>query len=181
MIIATPNALHVAQALACIAAGVAVLVEKPIAPSVADAQSLCLAVDASAARLLVGHHRAHSPILAKARQVVQQGLLGRLVAVTGTALFCKLDHYFADAPWRSQPGGGPILINLVHEIGNLRSLCGDIVAVQDRQLAHFCALMRGEVAPLVSARDGLQNLRVVEAIAESVCSGSQVAVAGQSG
>ena len=34
------------------------------------------------------------------------------------------------------------------------------------QLAHFCAVIRGEAQPLVTARDGLQNLRVTEAIAE---------------
>lgn len=56
-----------------------------------------------------------------------------------------------------------------------------VVAVErddplDRQQAHFCALLRGEVAPLVSARDGLQNLRVVEAIVQSVRGGRAVAV-----
>jgi predicted dehydrogenase len=43
-----------------------------------------------------------------------------------------------------------------------------------RQLAHFCALARGEVAPLVSARDGLANLQVTEAIAMAAASGTTV-------
>ena len=39
------------------------------------------------------------------------------------------------------------------------------------QLAHFCAVIRGEAKPLVSARDGLQNLRITEAIAEAARTG----------
>jgi len=82
------------------------------------------------AKVLIGHHRAHSPIMAKARQVIASGQLGRLVGVMGSATFFKPDHYFAEGPWRTQPGGGPLLINMIHEVHNLRMLCGDIVAVQ---------------------------------------------------
>lgn len=276
VILATPNALHVPQALACMAAGVAVLVEKPVAVSVEEGLMLWRAVNATQAPVLVGHHRAHSPLLAQARRVLQSGTLGRVVTVTGSATFYKPDSYFTDGPWRTQPGGGPILINLIHEIGNLRSLCGEIVAVQamtsnavrrfavedtaiinlrfssgalgnfvlsdtaaaarsweqttqenpayatypdedcyvisgtrgslsvptmrlrhsvegdapswwtamhsahlpiDRgdplahQLAHFVAVIRGEAQPLVSVLDGVQNLRVVEAIAEAARTG----------
>ena len=87
MVLATPNQLHVPQAMQCIAAGVPTLLEKPIAQTVAQAETLVRAVEASQARVLIGHHRAHSPIMAKAREVVASGALGRLVAVTGTGIY----------------------------------------------------------------------------------------------
>lgn len=130
VVLATPNALHVPHALACIAAGVPMLLEKPIAPSVVEAETLVRAADAAQARILIGHHRAHSAIMAKAREVIDSGVLGRLVAITGSAMFFKPDHYFADAPWRREAGGGPILLNMIHEVHNLRMLAGEIIAVQ---------------------------------------------------
>jgi predicted dehydrogenase len=45
------------------------------------------------------------------------------------------------------------------------------------QMEHFGAVVRGEVAPLVTARDGLNNLRVTEAIAEAAASGKTVHLA----
>jgi predicted dehydrogenase len=69
--------------------------------------------------------------MAKAREIVQSGRLGPIVAVVGTALFYKPDDYFdVGGGWRRQPGGGPILLNLIHEVNNLLSLVGDIVRVQ---------------------------------------------------
>jgi predicted dehydrogenase len=130
VVLATPNHLHVPQALECIAAGVPMLLEKPIAQTVAEAERLVRAADEAKAKILIGHHRAHSPIMAKAKQVVDSGVLGRLVAVTSTAMFFKPDHYFEDAPWRKEPGAGPILLNLIHEVHSLRMLAGEIVAVQ---------------------------------------------------
>lgn len=276
VIIATPNRLHAGQALQCIDAGIAVLIEKPIAATVDEAERIA----SRKAVVLVGHHRAHSPIMAKAREVVDSGILGRVVAVTGSAMFYKPDRYFEEAPWRREPGGGPILINLIHEIHNLRMLCGEIVSVQAfasnavrgfpvedtaainlrfasgalgtlmlsdtaacarsweqtsgenkayprhgdedcyviagtngslsiptmrlktygkvrswwkpfkrarasvkradpirRQLEHFGAVIRGEAEPLVTARDGLANLRVTEAVVRASKSGEAVALA----
>lgn len=279
LVLATPNALHVPQALQCLDAGLPILLEKPIATTVAEGQQLVDRVAQTHAKLLIGHHRAHSPIMAKASQVIASGQLGRLVGVMGSAAFFKPDHYFTDAPWRCAPGGGPILLNMIHEVHNLRMLCGEIVAVQafkshatrgfaaedtvainlrfangalgsfllsdtaacarsweqtsqenktyasyddedcyvvtgtlgslsvptmrlktypreaDRswwkpfevgtvglvrddplqhQIEHFGAVVRGEAAPLVSARDGLQNLRVTEAIAQAAETGGVV-------
>lgn len=130
VILATPNSLHVSGALACLAAGVPVLVEKPVADSLDDAQRLAAAAEASGVPVLVGHHRRYSAILERSRELIASGALGRLVAITASATFHKPDDYFEAAPWRRQAGGGPILINLVHEIDNLRSLAGEIVEVQ---------------------------------------------------
>ena len=130
VVLASPNTHHVQQALTCIDAGLAVLVEKPVATTVAEGRALVDAVRARGARAMVGHHRAHSPIMARARQVVASGELGRIVCISGSSTFLKPDHYFDDGPWRRLKGGGPILINLIHEVHNFRLLCGEIVGVQ---------------------------------------------------
>ena len=129
-IIATPSDLHVEHALDCIRANAAVLVEKPIATSVEDGELLVEAAEASGVPLVVGHHRRHSPFMLAARAAVRDGLLGPLVAVTATTLFVKPSDYYDAAPWRRLPGGGPILINLIHDIDALRMLVGEVVAVQ---------------------------------------------------
>lgn len=129
-VIATPSELHAQHALACINANVAVLVEKPIATTVADAARLVEAAEATDVPLLVGHHRRHSSFLLAALEAVGSGVLGDLVAVSAATLFVKPDDYFDAGPWRRQPGGGPILINLIHDVDALRMLAGDVVAVQ---------------------------------------------------
>jgi predicted dehydrogenase len=286
VIISTPNHLHVANALDCIAAGVAALIEKPVAHTLEDGQRLAQVAARAGVPLLVGHHRNHSPLLRRAREIVQSGVLGPLVAVMGSALYYKPDGYFDEAPWRREVGGGPVLINMIHEVGNLRFLCGEIVAVQAlassatrhhavedtvavglrfangalgtfmvsdtaasarsweqttqenkayatypdedcytlagtrgslafptmrirrydrdedrswwkpmrseiadvtrddplaRQLAHFCAVVRGEAAPLVTVHEGLQNLRVVDAIGTAMRTGRTVDIATGNG
>jgi predicted dehydrogenase len=130
VILATPNQLHLEHAQVCLAAGMPTLLEKPIASTVEEAERLVAEVERCDVPLLIGHHRAHSPIMARARQLIDEGRLGKLVAVMGSAVFFKPDEYFSGAEWRRKPGGGPILLNMIHEVHNLRMLCGDIVAVQ---------------------------------------------------
>ena len=282
VILATPNQLHVAQGLECVAAGIPTLVEKPLGHTYAEGLRLCEAAERAGVALLVGHHRRHSPILHKAVEIVQSGALGTLVGVLGSAVFYKPDsegYYDGPNAWRREPGGGPILLNMIHEVGNLRAMVGEIVAVQAfassgtrrfnvedtvaislrfangalgafllsdtaaspksweqtaqenkayatyededaytlmgtrgslgiptmrlryyerddarswfepfqlrveaverddplaRQIDHFAAVIRGEAAPLVTCRDGLQNLRVTDAIAQAARSGCAV-------
>ena len=128
VIVATPNALHVPVALDCLAHGVPVLVEKPVADTVEDAQRLVNAQAACGVPVLVAHHRRHNPIAQRARAIVQSGRLGRLVALHAQATFLKPDAYF-DVAWRRVPGGGPVLINLIHDIDLLRFLAGEVEEV----------------------------------------------------
>ena len=58
LIIATPNDVHVPQALQALAQGLPVLLEKPVSTTVAQGQLLLNAVQASGAGVLVGHHLA---------------------------------------------------------------------------------------------------------------------------
>ena len=133
VILATPNALHVEQGLACIAAGLPTLVEKPLAHTLEAGERLVDAAEKAGVPILVGHMRRHSTIMDAAIRVVRSGKLGRLVAIMGSAVYCKpaADGYF-DPPndWRRRPGGGPILINMIHEVDAMRSLMGEIVAVE---------------------------------------------------
>jgi predicted dehydrogenase len=282
VILATPNQLHAEHGLQCIAARIPVLVEKPIAHTLEEGRRLVERAEKVNAKVLVGHHRQHSPILHKAVEIVKSGTLGPIVGVIGSAVFYKPEGYYDGAnAWRKESGGGPILINMIHEVGNLRAMVGEIVSVQAfasnatrgfnvedtaainvrfsngalgtfllsdtaaspksweqtsqenkayasypeedayviigasgslgvptmrlkyyernedrswyrpfkcetiafertdplaRQIEHFAAVIRGDAKPLVSGRDGLQNLRVTDAIAEAAKSGKSVEV-----
>lgn len=128
-IVATPNATHVSVAMDCMARGIPVLVEKPIADTVEEARALCAAAERAGLPLLVGHHRRHNPIIRRAREIMDAGRLGRPVTATVMATFLKPDSYF-EVAWRKQAGGGPILINLIHDIDLLRVLLGEIHSLQ---------------------------------------------------
>lgn len=130
MIIATPNDLHLSVALDCLAAGLPCLVEKPVAATVADGEALAAASEAAGVAVLVGHHRRHNGIIQTARRLIGDGAIGAITAGTVLYTFRKPDDYFS-VDWRLKPGtGGPVLINLIHEIDLIRFLCGEIRQVQ---------------------------------------------------
>ncbi|MBI3513321.1 MAG: Gfo/Idh/MocA family oxidoreductase [Proteobacteria bacterium] len=128
-IVAVPNQMHVKAGLACIARGIPIIVEKPVSDSVAEALELIEAGERAGVAILTGHHRRHNPIMRKAAEVVRDGGLGRVVAATAIYLSHKPAGYH-DLAWRREPGGGPVLINAIHDIDCLRMLCGDIETVQ---------------------------------------------------
>lgn len=130
VIVSSPNEFHYDQARLCVERDIPVLIEKPITATYDDAVRLVELVAQRKARAIVGHHRAHSPLMAAAKKIIDDGRLGRLVAIQGSAIFYKPPDYFDAGPWRREIGGGPILINLIHEIGIMRTLCGEIAAVQ---------------------------------------------------
>jgi predicted dehydrogenase len=128
-IVATPNNLHTAVGLACVERRIPLLVEKPIADTVAEARRLADAARAAGVPVLVGHQRRHGVAVQRARQLITEGAVGRVVAVTMLAAWLKPARYFTDGPWRRHKGGGPVLINAIHDIDLLRHLVGEVAAV----------------------------------------------------
>ena len=129
VIVSTPNEHHVAGALACIAAGLPVLVEKPLAVDLAGARQITDACQASGVPVLTGHHRRHNPLVQTATSMINDGRLGQITAVHASTWFYKPDDYF-NTTWRTQPGAGPVYLNLIHDIDMLRCFCGEVVQVQ---------------------------------------------------
>ncbi len=128
-IVATPNNTHTEVGLACIERRIPLLVEKPIADTVASARRLADAAQAAAVPVLVGHQRRHGVAVQRARKMIAEGAVGRVVAVTMLAAWLKPAGYFTDGPWRRQKGGGPVLINAIHDIDLLRHLVGEVASV----------------------------------------------------
>lgn len=138
VIVANPNALHVTTALDCIAAGIPVLLEKPVGVHLDEVRELAAASERRGVPVLVGHHRRHNPLIARARQMIEEGALGRLTTVTALWQLQKPDSYF-DIPWRREAGAGMLLTNLIHDLDLLRHLCGEVRQVQ----AITCNSVRG--------------------------------------
>lgn len=131
VIVTLPNHLHREAAERCAARGFHVLVEKPIASTLEDADRIAELGEKYGVKILVGHHRRFSPMLRRGRREVASGGLGRLVAVNAVWAALKPDDYFR-AGWRTraESGGGPLMINAVHTVDDIRFLTGqEIVEV----------------------------------------------------
>ena len=131
-IIATPNSAHAPACVACAERGVHVLVEKPIADTLDNARQIIAAAGQHGISVLVGHHRRHNPLVGKTRELVRDGMLGTLIGFSALWTLLKPDDYFQAAWRRERPGGGPLLINLIHDLDNLRFICGEVKSVYAR-------------------------------------------------
>jgi predicted dehydrogenase len=139
VIIATPNNMHAEQGLMCCERSIHFLVEKPVTATLEEAEMLVRAVAESGVKNLVGHHRRYLASVREARRLIGEGAFGALVAASVLWATRKPDDYFQVA-WRTRAGGGPLLINAIHEIDMLRYLCGELRSVgglSSHAMRHF--------------------------------------------
>ncbi|MFW8696432.1 gfo/Idh/MocA family oxidoreductase, partial [Mesorhizobium japonicum] len=80
-------------------AGVPVLLEKPVGVHLDEVRELVAATRTTGVPVLVGHHRRHNPLIARAHELLRSGALGRLPNVTALWQLQKPEHDF-DIPWR---------------------------------------------------------------------------------
>jgi predicted dehydrogenase len=130
VIIASPNSFHLPHFAESLQHGLPTLIEKPLADTIQHAfQMLELSRKYPNIGVLVGHHRAHSSYIKHSIDIINSGTLGDLVSFMGSAQYYKPNAYFEQGQWRSKLGGGPILINMIHEVDILRRLVGEIISV----------------------------------------------------
>jgi len=79
VMVATPNVTHARIATDCLERGVAVIVEKPVAHTVEDAQHICDVSRIKDIPALVGHHRRYNPIVRHAKQIIDSGKLAPVI------------------------------------------------------------------------------------------------------
>lgn len=125
VIIATPTHLHEAQAVQAMERNWHVLIEKPVAGTLDEAQAIVNASRDTGCFVLVGHHRRHHPKVQALKEMISEGVIGDIVVVNALWGVKKPDPYF-DGNWRSSAEGSPILINSVHDIDLVRYLFGEV-------------------------------------------------------
>jgi predicted dehydrogenase len=130
VIIASPNQLHAETGIECARRGIHILIEKPVTDTLRTAAALIAEIRKGGIKSLVGHHRRHHLQVRTLKALLGEGRIGDVVGVSAIWATHKPADYFEIAPWRTEPGGGPILLNLIHEIDFLRFTVGEIVAVE---------------------------------------------------
>jgi len=123
-VVATPNALHAPQSIALLEAGKHVMVEKPMAMTVAECDAMIAASRASGASLMVAHcWRFHDDVRA-IRERIASGELGEVVKTRGYGVHAGWgpSGWFAQ---RALAGGGALPDMGVHAIDTARFLLGD--------------------------------------------------------
>ena len=128
VIVSTPTEHHFAPTMVALDSGCHVLVEKPIMATLKEADQVVAKAAESKRHVLVGHHRRYYSLTHRARNIIQSGELGQLVAVSGQWTLRKADAYY-DPDWRKKWEAGPVLTNLIHEMDLLRYICGEIESI----------------------------------------------------
>lgn len=103
LVIATPPNSHAKLGLAAIAAGKSVLIEKPLATSVADTDALINAAASKGVTLMVGHTFEYNAAVWKARELIETGELGRLHFLDSARLNLGLYQTDVDVIWDLAP------------------------------------------------------------------------------
>ena len=160
--ICTPSGLHAQMAIEAMQAGKHVIVEKPIALTLDDADRMIEAARACGVKLCVVLQNRYNPPMQDLKQVVESGTLGRLLLGNATVRWYRPQEYYEDG-WHGTwaMDGGALMNQSIHHIDALQWLLGrpESVFAYSATLAHR---MEAEDIGVASIRFHGGTLGVVE-------------------
>lgn len=127
--IATESGLHAKIALACIDAGVNVIIEKPMAMSIADAEEIIRRSEAKGVKVSACHQNRFNIAVQETRKALEAGRFGRISHGSVHVRWNRDRDYYDQAPWRGTwaQDGGCLMNQCIHGIDLLRWMMGDEV------------------------------------------------------
>lgn len=131
--ICTPHDQHIGPAADCLDRGVDVLIEKPVAHSLEDAERLVAHAEGAPGMLGVCFQNRYNATSAAMRNLIDSGRLGQLSGGAGTVIWSRNADYYKTAPWRGtwrNSGGGLLINQAIHTLDLLQWLLGEVVDVQ---------------------------------------------------
>lgn len=130
----TPSGLHPAHVIACARAGKHVVVEKPMALRLQDADDMIRACDEAGIKMfIVKQNRFNVPVV-KAREALDAGRFGKLILGTVRVRWCRDQAYYDQDDWRGTWAydGGVLTNQASHHVDMLEWFFGDVVSVHAR-------------------------------------------------
>ena len=127
--IATESGKHAEIALDCIAAGCNVIIEKPIALSIADADAIIAAGEKAGVVVCANHQNRFNKSIQYIRKALESGRFGKLSHGAAHVRWNRGKNYYDQAPWRGTwaQDGGCLMNQCIHNIDLLRWMMGDEV------------------------------------------------------
>ena len=125
--IATESGKHAAIALDCIAAGCNVIIEKPIALSLADADAIIKAGKEKGVLVCANHQNRFNKSIQEIRKALEKNRFGKLLYGTAHIRWARNHEYYDRAAWRGtwEQDGGALMNQCIHDIDLLRWMMGD--------------------------------------------------------
>jgi UDP-N-acetyl-2-amino-2-deoxyglucuronate dehydrogenase len=132
--VCTPHHQHAQIAIDCLGAGIHVLVEKPVAHTLADADRLIAAArEYPDVKIGVCLQNRYNVAVQAVRSLLASGDLGPVRGGSATVLWHRDPGYYRSRPWRglAQDSGGGVLINqAIHTLDLMEWLLGDVTRVR---------------------------------------------------
>jgi len=128
--ICTPSGLHARTGIEAAQAGKHVIVEKPMALTLEDADALIAACDNAGVKLTVVLQNRYNPPMQDLKRLVESGKLGRLLLGNATVRWYRPQSYYED-DWHGTRSldGGTLMNQCIHHVDALQWVMGDVSEV----------------------------------------------------